>query len=563
MFEQIKEALGISEHNKFWKRYEKGIDYINRKNLITNTNKNWNFFIGNQWEGVKVADGVELPCVNIVKKIIKHKVATISQSNMVAHYSDTEGRDDLTELYSKCDMMFSEAWEMANEDLESWATTKEAAITGDGIQYFPDSDFKKMQRINNTSILYGDESESDIQKQPYIIVHQRLTVNDVREEARSNGLSEEEIAKIVPDRDVEWTVGNRSEVDEDGDSPTSKVTCVLHFEKKKGILHVAKATKTVVYEPEHPVSAHNEIGDTRSMKMYPFIKMSWEDFPNSARGVSDVEQLIPNQLEINKTLARRSMIIKLMAFPRLAYDSTLIANPEALQTVGTPIEVTSGGVESVGQAISFLNSAQISSEPQNYSNELLDITQELSGAGETASGNIDPTRVAASAIIEIKDQAALPLKEQVAKRQTFVEDFAKLILEIKSVFEPDGFTVQTEEVDFITGETRQIQKQITKEELDMLKPKIRIDTSQDTVWAKETEQNQLREMLDNRHITFEEYIFALPEHSNVPKGKLEKIIKRRKELQGQYAGQMSEEDIEQSAVAQWEAEDDNTEQTMQ
>ena len=558
MFEQLKDALGISEHNKFWKRYEKGIEYINRKGLITQTNRNWNFFIGNQWEGVKVADNIELPCVNIIKKIVKHKVATISQNNMVAHYSDTDGREDLNELYAKCDILFSEAWEMANEDLEMWSTIKEAAITGDGVQYFPDSDFRKMQRLNNTSVLYGDESEPDIQKQPYIIVHQRLMVNDVRNEARENGLSEEEVAKIVPDRDIEWTLGNKSEVDEDGDSPTSKVTCVLHFEKKEGVLYVAKATKTAVYEPEHPVSAHNELGETRNMTMYPFIKMSWEDFPNSARGVSDVAQMIPNQIEINKTFARRSAIIRLMAFPRIAYDSTLIANPEALQTVGTPIEVTSGGVESVGQAITFLSPAQISSEPQNYSGELLDITQELSGAGETASGNIDPTRVAASAIIEIKDQAALPLKEQVAKVQTFVENFAALTLEIKSVFEPDGFIVQKEDVDINTGQTKTVQEKITKDELDMLKPKIRIDTSQDTVWAKETEQNQLKEMLQSRYITFDEYIMALPEHSNIPKGKLEKILERRRELEAIRPV----DDIE-SAEAQWEAQDDNTEQAMQ
>ena len=59
--------------------------------------------------------------------------------------------------------------------------------------------------------------------------------------------------------------------------------------------------------------------------------------PNSARGVGECEPLIPNQIEINKTLARRSLIVKRYGYPTAVYDAEKIDNPAALQKVGAVV----------------------------------------------------------------------------------------------------------------------------------------------------------------------------------------------------------------------------------
>lgn len=565
MLEKLRQALTKEEESSiYWKRYEKGIDYLNRKGIITNSNLYWNFYIGRQWEGLNVSEGNrDLPVTNFTKKIVNYKVATISQNNMVAHYSDSRGRTELTELYEKFDQLFLEAWELAKENMEMWNVLKDASITGDGIQYAPDGDFSHIQRIPNTSILYGDESEFDIQKQPYIITYERRTIASVREEARRNGLTEEDVDRIIPDRDRNNIIGNKAELDEDGTTDVSKVMCVNYFyldDEHK--LHIAKSTKNVVFAPDRVVEATNELGESRAMTMYPFIKMSWEYFPNSARGISDVGQIIANQIEVNKTNARRSVINKTMAFPKMAYDPTFITNPEELEKAGGLIEVTSGGAESVQQAVAYLSPANISGEPASYAAQLMDNTLELSGAGETATGNIDPTRVAASAINTIKESASNLLKEQWARAEMYVEDFAKLVLEIKAVYEPDGFTVEMEKVDELTGETYTTIETVTKEELDVMSPRIRIDTSQDTAWNKVVELTNLKEMLQNQQITFEEFVDALPQNSDMPKAKLQQIVEKRKkqaELQAQQnqaLGMPTEDEIAQGAVAAWQAEDE-------
>lgn len=553
------------ERNKFWDRYVKGIDYIQKKNLIVETNRNWNFYAGRQWEGLN-SGGEELPFLNFIKPTIKHKVSTVSQNNMVANYSDAEGNEDMAAVYDRLNARFSADWERSNMDMELWATMKDSAVTGDGIQYYGTDKVSDMQRLPCTAVLYGDESNQNIQQQPYIIIVQRLTVESVKAEAEKNGIPDEEIQQIVPDNETDNTIGNKEEVAEDRMSPNSKVTCIIHMEKKDGIVHVAKCTRSVVYEHEHPITVKDSRGEsTRGLTLYPLVKISWEDYPNDARGLSEVKQLIPNQLEINKTLARRSLIIKMTAYPRIAYDENAITNPEALEKVGEAIAVGTGGAQSINQAIAYLNPAQSNSDPKNYADDLLSMTQELSGSGETAMGNINPNRVAASAIIAIRDQAALPLNEQVAKMKTFVEDLAKLWIEMWLVYEPNGFEVVMKETNPMTGEEFDMVQKITKEDLDMLKPNIRIDTSQDNPWTKEAEQNWLDGVLDKQYITFEEYVDASPEHGIVPKNKMEAIIEKRRALEAQQAAmqaQMGEQSVADNAVAMWEAQDGINEPQM-
>lgn len=564
------------ESTKYWRRYERGIDYILKKNLITRTNRNWNFFAGRQWEGLQ-SGGVELPFLNFIKPAIKHKVSTVSQNNMVANYSDAEGREDMEPIYERLNARFSADWERTNMDMELWATMKDAAVTGDGIQFYGTGNVADMQRLTCTAVLYGDESNQNIQQQPYIIIVQRLAVEVVKAEAKRNGLSDEMIAQIVPDQETENIIGNRDEVEDDASSGESKVTCIIHMEKKDGTVHVTKCTRNVIYAPERAIAAEKG----RGLSLYPLVKISWEDYPNDARGLSEVEQMIPNQLEVNKTLARRSQIIKLTAYPRIAYDAQTIQNPEELEKVGAPIEVNSGGVQSINQAIAYLNPAQANSDPKNFADDLLSLTQELSGSGETAMGNINPNRVAASAIIAIRDQAALPLNEQVAKMKTFVEDLAKLWVELWMVYEPNGFEVLMKSVDEATGQEIETVQKITKEDIDNMKPDIRIDTSQDNPWTKEAEQNWLDNVLEKQHITFEEYIEVSPEHGIVPKNKMQTLMEKRKAeqmrlLQQQMAMQqqmaaeqmaqqmpMSEDAIANRAIAMWEEQDGINGQNMQ
>jgi hypothetical protein len=564
---------------KFWRRYEKGKDYLDTKNLMTRTNTNWNFFVGKQWEGIE-ADGEELPMFNFIHPNVMRKVTTIYTNRMAVNYTDLDGRAALQPVYEKLSQMFSAKWEKANEDVLCRKALKHGCVTGDGLQYFPTGDVEDVQILYNTDILYGDESEPNIQRQPYIIIQERRSVEEVKEMARQNGIPEDEVALIVPDRDTDYTLGNIDEVQNSDSTDSMKVTMITHFEKKKepitemvwedsdgiregtmiqtgerDVVYIAKCTKTAMVENERPIKGSPSPIDQangkqgRALSLYPIIKFSWEEYPNDARGISQVEGLIPNQLLINKTLARRSMTTQNTAYPRVAYSSQYVQNPDDLMKVGMPIEINGGDAMSVNQAVSYLNPAQSNDEPKRLTDDLLEITQELSGSGDTTMGNIDLQRVAASAIVAVNDQAQSMHDDTVANLQLFVEDMANLWVELWQVFNPNGMTVVVKQevqepvIDPMTGEPAidpmtgqpqtqskeiEVPQQITAEELDQIKPRTRIDVTKDNSFTREAQQQVIDGLLDKGLIDLEEWTELATDTSPVPKHGLEIILQRRK-----------------------------------
>lgn len=547
--------------NFYWKRYTKGKDYMDKKNLIEETNRNWNFFIGKQWEGLEKGNMQEPPFYNFIKRHVEHKVASISQTSMTVRYSDLNGGGN-QDLFDRLNGMYESCREKANFNLLDRQTLREAAITGDGFQYFGTSDIKDVQRLNTTSILLGDESETDVQRQPYIIIEERLPIETVKKIGIENGKTPEELSVITPDRDLDRIVGNDEEIEHDSLDPNAKVTCIIYLEKVNGVVYTCRTTKNCIFKDFAPIEAKNKMGKTRGLTLYPLVKISWEDYPNSARGVSEVKAMIPNQIELNQTLARISITNKQMAFPRLAVDANSVINRDELNRVGGIIELNGDGLHSVSQMIQYLNPAQFSSEPREFADNLLKVTQELNGSGETTMGNINPNRVAASAYTEIRDQANLILGEKEERAIQFTEDRARLLIEMWSVYMTDGLTYTKEEIDETTGELVAVEVSISQDELNSIKADVRVDVARADAWSKEAEQKFVDTLLETQKITFEEAVELYSDTGVAPKQKLRQLLAKRR--QAQMAAQMMETNkIMDDAIAAWEEQDGNTQPQMQ
>ena len=526
------------EPTKYWKKYEKGIEYIDKKQLITRTNRSWNFFIGRQWEGIEARNKEELPSLAFIHSNIMRRVTTIHANRMSVRFTDMYGRSELKEVYDKLTELFDANWELAREDIVMREMLKNGAITGDGLQYFGTKDVRDVKILQNTSVLYGDESEEDIQKQPYIIIHQRQSVGTIRKIAEQNGLAPEQVALIVPDQETEYTIGNKDEVNEDTTSPDSKVTTIIYMEKINGIVNVAKCTKHVVYEELHPIQGVRPDGTAaKGLTRYPLVKFSWEIMPNDARGISQVELLIPNQLEVNKTLARRSMTTKMTAYPRLAYASGQVLNAEDLDKVGAALEVSTGNAQAVNQMISYLQPAQTNDEPKKLTDDILEITQELTGSGDNTMGNIDLRRVAASAYLAVSEKAESMHDETVARKEMCIEDLANLWVELWQVYQPNGIPVLRHQINPETGEEEEYMDMLTPEELDQIMPVTRIDVTKENSFTDEAQQQVLDKLLEQNRITLEEYVDLCKPTSPVPINGMKEMFAKRDIKAQQMAAQ--------------------------
>ena len=523
-----------TECTEIWLKYEKSHDYMLQKSLPSKVDKYWRFYLGDQWRGLKRGNE-ELPMMNIIKPIVKYKVSTISQNAMIANYSDASARSgsEHQAIYKELNRRFSQSWEKAKMTDVCWRNNKAAAVQGDSFVYFGTKDTNDMpQIISTTAILFGDENTERIQDQPYIIIRERLDRKSVIEEAKRNGIPDEQIKMIEVDEETEDQVFNKEEVKE-------KVTSLLYFTKIDGIVHFAKTTKSCIYKPLEALTVTRGGRVIGGLGTYPIVPYYWEPQPNSARGLGEVEMLIPNQLELNKTLARRAVAIKMAAFPRIAYDATAIENPDDLSRVGAAIGVTTGNAQSISQAIAYLNPAHISGDAQQLFQDLLDQTKDLSGAGDNALGNVDPERASGQAIMAVRDQTQVPLNEQINAFQRFVEEVAMLWFDLWTTYDPDGFTEeQTQQItNPETGEitTETVEVPVPYEEIVKLRPTVRIDVSQDNRWTKLAEQQAADQLLNNQQIGFSEWVELCAENGPIPKSKLLKIVEQREQMQAQAA----------------------------
>lgn len=513
-------------YTKIWMMYQKCKDYLDKQKIVRKTERNWNFYIGNQWVGCNTG-GEELPVINFISPIVRYKTAIVSQNSMTAKYSDIENKPDLQPIYEILNQNFAKNWEKSKMDSKTWDIIKGAAIQGDSYVFWEDERTDMPPKIlPNTAVLLGDENITELQAQPFIIIRERLSVMDVREKAKQNGIPKKDIELIVGDSDANANNGvfmNQYEV-------SNKVTSLLYMTKENGIVKIARSTAQCVYEPLHAIE-----GDVTGLHSYPICSMIWEPVPYNARGVSEVAQLIPNQLEVNKTAARRAITIKLCAFPRIAYDSSTVQNPEDLDTVGKPIEVSGGGAQSISQQVAYLNATNISSDAKYFQDDLLQMTKDLAGASDYAMGNVNPEQASGQAIIAVRDSAQVPLNENVARYKQFVEDVALLWFDMWVAYNPNGIEVTT------TNENGEnVQNLISQEQLQELKPTVRIDVSQDNQWTKLSEQQWLDNMFDRQQLSIEEYAELAPDNGTVPKGKLRAVLAKRESLMQKQAAQSGE-----------------------
>lgn len=508
--------MGEIGYHDIWQKYEKSKHYMDGKNILLKTERNWNFFVGKQWEATKDSEGLEdLPMLNFIKQTVNYKVSNISQHAITAIFSDMNsgnlefGNDDVCHRMNN---LFDISWQKAKMNRVARKALKHSAVQGDSYVFWYSGDTRKSpQIVNNTQMRLGDENTVDIQEQPWIIIEERLTKDVVKERAKLQGCTEEELALIMTDSDNDTQLYNKQEV-------SNKVTSLVYMEKKKGIVHIARATKNVIYEELHPIAQtkNNEPIGT-GLTMYPIVPMIWEEVPNTARGSSEVEHLIPNQLELNKTLARRAISVKMTAFPRVAYDEGMLANPEDLDKVGSALRLTGGNAQAISQMIAYLSPQAQSQDAKLLSDELLEKTKDLSGASDTALGNIDLSRVSGTAATTIRDQQQVPLNDQVTMYQEFVENVALLWFDIWKAYYPDGI-----EFDGIRVEA---------EEIENIVPNVRIDIAEDTTLSRMTSQQEISNLFNNNKITFDEFAEAYPEHASIDKKILLRIAEQRRQAQ--------------------------------
>lgn len=537
-----------------WQLYEHGRNYHRLTGIYVDTDRNYRMYNGNQWEGAKLGD-VEPVQKNFIKPIVKYKNGVIHDNLYMVNYSSQnfENKEFRHQAERICEMLNKKAariWEKDKMDFKGRRITKDAAINDEGIMYV-DYDLDKQMPVNEiikkNDIYYGNENDDDIQAQPYILIRKRMPVVNAIDFALKNGLPESQIDYIIGDNDNFEESGEAAK-----DEVDNMVTLITKLWKEDGTVHFSMSTRWVDIKEDR---------DT-GLTYYPIAHFNWEEKEGSARGEGEVRYLIPNQIEVNRTEVRRVLTVKYQAFPQKIINAEKIANPSAVNQVGGTIKVKGGTtVDDVHKVVGTLPPAQMSPDVKQLQEDLIQVTRDLAGAGEIATGQVNPEDASGRAILAVQQASQSPMTEQKESYKNFIEDLAKIWLDMMIVYSEDGMSLEEEITDPNTGEVTIQLVEVPQTALQELQATVKVDITPRGAFDKYAQEMSIENMFQagmfniQRLQELKVYVELLDDDSVMPKTKLERAIELMEEEQQKIAMMNAQAQIMQQRAQSFLMED--------
>ena len=517
-----------------WQLYEIGRNYHRRVGIYVDTDRNYRMYNGNQWEGAKLGD-VEPVQKNFIKPIVKYKCSVIHDNLYAINYSSLNFENQAFRKQAEryCDLLNGYAarlWEQDKMDFKGRRITKDAAINDEGIIYV-NFDQEKMKPINEivkkNDIYYGNENDDDIQAQPYILIRKRLPVANAMDLALSLGMSEDKVEDFI--------IGDNDTFEESGEAAKDEiddmVTIVYKMYKQDGTVHYSVASRWVDI---------TEDVDT-GLSLYPVAHFNWEEKEGSARGEGEVRYLIPNQIEVNRTEMRRVLTVKQQAYPMKVVDKSKVSNPDAVNRVGAVIVSNGQPVDDVRKIVGTITPAQMSPDVVQLQQDLIQTTRDLAGAGDTATGQVDPESASGRAILAVQQASQAPMTEQKETYKNFIEDLAKIWLEYLIVYSENGINMEETVTDPNTGEETIQLVNVPQTALQQLQATVKIDVTPKSVYDKFAQEQTIENLLMQGFFSaqrvgeLEIYKDLLDDDSVAPKMKIEQAVEKVREEQRRIA----------------------------
>lgn len=426
---------------KAWQRYEQGRDYNSRltPNQYDLVNTNIEFFAGNQWLHLGQSAAMQKlpkPTFNIIKRVaslfvasLTGSAATISFEHLSRYASNGANGENAAAVATAEVQNLMEKFKM---DYRIREALFDGAQTGDYCAHFYwDADaipyggaFGEhrgeiaMELVDGINVMFGDPNTPDVERQPYILIVGRDTVEKLQAERDAHT---KHSGTVDADADYFYQAGIGGRTELEGDAESGKALYVYMYEKKNGTVHVTKATRScVIYEDI-------DTGLTR----YPIAWGNWEKQKNQYHGRALVTGIIPNQIFINTMFAMVMRHLQLMGFPKTVYNADLISrwSNEVGQAIG--VRGLMPG-QSISQVAYNLQPADMSGQIIMAIDKAVSYTKDCLGATDAQLGNVKPDNT--SALMVLQNNAEVPLENIRAGLYEWLEDIGAILLDMMGTY---------------------------------------------------------------------------------------------------------------------------------
>lgn len=497
---------------EIYREYTEDSGYKTGLELYENVKRNNNFYHGKQWEGLN-APSLEKPVFNVVKPSVNYLTSMLITDDIGVKCEYDGGEQEQLEQILQREV--AKVFEQNNIGYQNRDSITACALDGDTVRYhYWDATVEtgkawvgaiKTERIDNTSIVFGNPTSNDIQTQPWIILLMQIPTAEAREMAKANGVPNWE--DIRPDDELQTHYN--SEHEQHGSSKTT--TVMLKFWKENGYVHFMKCTQTVVVEEEKKTT----------MRLYPISYFSWERVKHCCHGTSPVTAIIPNQIYINKIMALAMEYNKRMAFPKVIYDATKMKQPwtndvtKAIAVTGNPRDVV----------FDVFSAAPVNNQALELIESTINKTKDSLGVYDAALGNAKPDNT--SAIVALQRASSQPLELQRMDFYKFIEDSVRIIVDMMGAY----YGPRTTEVTMKNvGDPTQITFDFNQ--LQGLNLSLTVEIGQATYWSELVQVQTLDNMLSQKIIDTEMYLEFLPDGYIPNRDEIIKKLKERQAMSG-------------------------------
>ena len=456
-----------------WKYYEYGRQYNNNlvPNQYTMVNTNQEFFIGNQW--IHMPDNPAMrrlakPTFNIIKRVTSLFVASLTSSNTTISFEPLSYQTD-GEAAAFATAEVRNLLEKFKMDYRIRDALFDGAITGDYAAHFfwnPEAqpyggafgEYKgeiEMELLDGINVMFGNPNCREVEKQPYILIVGRDTVENLKREAwywrRQTGEVEKPDIRADSELYNFAGIGGKTEIHGDDDK-TGKALYVYLYTKvwkteqyinpKTGLVELRKVQTVHVTKATRHCNIFEDV-DT-GLSRYPIAWGNWQKQRNQYHGRALVTEIIPNQIFINQMMAMVFRHLQTQAFPTKVYNADLI--PNISNEVGTAIGVRNlQPGQQIGEVISTIPAANMSNQIIQAIDLCMAYTKECLGATDAQMGSVRPDNT--SALMVLQNASEVPLENTRAGIHEWVEDIGAILLDMMGTYYHKRPIVREKEVE--------------------------------------------------------------------------------------------------------------------
>lgn len=544
----MKRDKVLGEASIVEQQYKDGLAYKKQMGYLDKWPEYERFKAGDQWPAVTPkTKNLPRPVFNIVKYIQNHKVSSVMNENIRMVFTGQESVDEdqmsvmtpgdqqtvqLAEDAADTFTRYSDVvWEHIKQDELNEEALESAANIGTGIwHYYWDQSIQggnitryvgdmAGETLDAVNVFFGNPQQREVQKQPYIIISSREMLDSVKETAKANGISNEMISLIQPDKDVNDEGYDRAKVEV---TSSKKVTVLTKYWKEKGTVYFMKVCSSVVVVPK----------TSTDINLYPIVVMQWERRKRSIFGVGDTEGLIPNQKGINLLMAMQLLSAQLTGWPKLVHKSNAVDPNKITNTPGEIIEDRSP--PGTGDGVKYLHPPTPSSAIPGLVDSFIDYTKTLSSAQDAATGDVAKGQLNASAIMLLQKAAGVPI-ESIKKR------FYRAMEDVGRIWE-QFWKVKYNTTRMITVEDddgTMIGREFEGTQYQGIDLNLKIDIGPSSSYSEQLMMASLDNLFNGGHITLDQYLEFAPKNVVPFKDRLMRQIQQRQEDQQAIEQQMA------------------------